>query len=61
MENKDHTHADLIALDQVGKGRRANPRASYLGKQIRTIRTQSSIEKLTPLHSLNISTKSATG
>jgi len=61
MENKDHTHSELITLDQVGKGRRANPRVSYLGKQIRTIRTQSSIEKLKHLHSLNIITKSATG
>jgi len=61
MENKDHTHSELITLDQEGKGRRANPSASYLGKQIRTTRTQSSIKKLTPLHSLNIITQSATG
>lgn len=38
----------ISTLDQEGLGRRANPRASYLGIQTTTTRTCSSIENPNP-------------
>jgi hypothetical protein len=51
----------ISTLDQEVLGRRANPRASYLGIKTRTTRTYSSTEKPTPFYSINIITKGPEG